>query len=178
MPKRLIASATFSLLLVCGVCPQTIPYMPPIKPRTRYLRVANQCVDEQMPNFVQDETRYMFELVRSNAICVDNNGNSYDWGQVNQVSEFSGCAATCVEETRSRKLRGYDWDCETKTCRCLYERDTWNMRNIDRFDSTNHSEDGEGPIKEGSIKEAIEKDGSYCGRLVSATIQSPSRQAA
>ena len=71
-----------------------------------------------------------------------------------------------MKDVRSSLLdsfRGYDWDCDSNRCRCLYDRGTLDSRNSGRFDRTNRSERGYG-----SVDGATFKDRSHCAKLAGA----------
>mmetsp|Transcript_33045 Transcript_33045/g.60940 ORF Transcript_33045/g.60940 Transcript_33045/m.60940 type:complete len:301 (+) Transcript_33045:2-904(+) len=124
----------------------------------------DDCVDDESPRPVRSGYgRFRFNLMGSNAQCVDKNEDLYEWGQFDKIEEFSDCADACVRDVRSELLdsfRGYDWDCRDEKCRCLYDKGTLDSRNGGRFDRTNRNEYGKGKI-EGTTK----KTDYYCAKL-------------
>lgn len=128
-----------------------------------------RCVPNDSPRTRRDGQRYRFELVRSNAKCVDADRQTYEYGQFNRIHTFSDCTSACVRNVRPSLLkaggfRGVDFDCRSSECRCLYDEGTLDRRNSQRFDRTNRREQGYGPID--GTKRTRSSRGTYCGRLV------------
>lgn len=102
----------------------------------------------------------------SNAKCVDRRDHLYEFGQFDDVREFSHCADKCVKDVRSSLLdsfRGYDWNCKNERCRCLYDEGTLDSRNSGNFDRTNRNERGAG-----SIEGTTRSDNYFCAKLAGA----------
>ena len=86
------------------------------------------------------------------------------------VQNFSACAELCVNDVPDSlafdgNFRGYDYDCDSMTCNCLYDAGTLDSRNGGRFDRTNRNEPGQG-----SITGTSNMGGVYCGKLVGAEL--------
>ncbi|KAL7554583.1 hypothetical protein ACHAWF_019045 [Thalassiosira exigua] len=128
-----------------------------------------RCIPNDSPRTRRRGQRYRFELVRSNAKCVDAGNETYEYGQFNRIHTFSDCTKACVRNVRSSLLdsggfRGVDFDCRSSECRCLYDEGTLDRRNSRRFDRTNRNEQGYGPID--GTKRTRSSRGTYCGKLV------------
>lgn len=126
------------------------------------------CVDDDRPRPVRKGQRFRFKLVDSDAQCVDKRDRLYEWGQFEDVENFSECAELCVNsvpETLATggSFRGYDFNCRSGTCNCLYDEGTLDNRNSGRFTRTNRNEPGSGSISDTTVKKS-----SYCGKLVGA----------
>lgn len=111
-----------------------------------------------------------FNLVDSDAQCVDTRDRVYEWGQFNNCRNFSQCADMCVNSVSSSLafdsgFRGYDFDCDQQVCRCLYDSGTLNSRNSGRFNRVNRNEPGRG-----SISGTTRKRSTFCGKLVGAEL--------
>lgn len=84
------------------------------------------------------------------------------------MKTFEDSAEYCVNGTpeslvASGSFRGYNFDCQRSTCRCLYDEGTLDNRNSGRFDRTNRNEPGSG-----SVAGTTRKSSSYCAKLVGA----------
>ncbi len=98
--------------------------------------------------------------------CRDENGNRYEYGEIDGVDNFDDCAATCVQDVPSSLLshfRGIDFVCQRTpgmqqdystqqdSCRCLFDAGTLesNSRSVATdgvFDSTNTDGTGTGAV--------------------------------
>ncbi|KAL7547700.1 hypothetical protein ACHAWF_010975 [Thalassiosira exigua] len=125
---------------------------------------GRRCVRDRTPRIRRGGQRYRFDLVKSNAQCVDRRDRRYEYGQFRRVRNFEDCADKCVKDV-SRSLldnfRGIDYDCDSSTCQCLYDSGTLSSRSSNSFDRTNRNNRGTGPI-DGTKR----KRGFYCGELV------------
>ena len=150
--------------------PSSRPTRRPSNPRPSDVYVSDDCVDVATPRPVRDGQRFRFSLEGSNARCVDNRDRAYEFGQFDNTNRFSDCAEKCVNETpndlaTSDTFRGFDFDCNRRTCRCLYDEGTLDSRNSGRFDRTNRNENGRGSISGTSRRTYF-----YCGILVGAEL--------
>ena len=50
------------------------------------------------PRTVRDGQRFRFNLGKANAQCVDGNDQLYEYGQFNDVDDFTECANVCVND--------------------------------------------------------------------------------
>ena len=131
---------------------------------------SNRCVPDNSPRPRNSNLgRFRFNLVRSNAQCVDRDGELYEYGQINHINDFSECADACVNDVSTRlvdsgSFRGIDYDCKRRECRCLYDEGTLSNRNSQDFDRTNRREYGYGPIDGGKSSRDM-----YCGKLAGTT---------
>ena len=108
-----------------------------------------------------------FNLVGANARCTDEDGQYYEYGQIDDIEDFGQCADACVEDVDPSLLdtfRGIDFDCGSNTCNCLYDQGTLDRRNSADFDRTSRYEQGYGSIT-GANRGSR---GMYCGKLVGA----------
>ena len=67
-------------------------------PSSSHSRDGRKCVDDEQPQ-VSHNGRYRFKLVDDTAKCVDKDGDVYEYGQFDDVEEFSDCAEACVKGT-------------------------------------------------------------------------------
>ena len=131
---------------------------------------SNRCVPDNSPRPRHSNLgRFRFNLVRSNAQCVDRDGKLYEFGQINRINDFSECADACVNDVSTRlvdsgSFRGIDYDCKRRECRCLYDEGTLSNRNSRDFERTNRREYGYGPIDGGKSSRDM-----YCGKLAGTT---------
>ncbi|KAL7549711.1 hypothetical protein ACHAWF_012977 [Thalassiosira exigua] len=130
-----------------------------------------KCVRDERPSLVRNGQRFQFNLVESNARCVDADGDLYEYGQFDYVYSFNDCADACVYNAPtnlidSGNFQGIDFDCRYNQCRCLYNEGTLNNRNSGGFDSTSRNEYGYGPVT--GAKRNRSSRGIYCGKLASA----------
>lgn len=137
-------------------------------PTSNNRRPTSECVDDERPRADRNGERFRFNLVKSDAQCVDNRDRNYEWGEYNKVDNFSACAELCVNNTPESLVtggtfRGYDYDCDSRLCRCLYDAGTLDSRNSGRFERTNRNGTGEG-----SISDTTQKRSYYCAKLVGA----------
>ena len=110
-----------------------------------------------------------FNLVGANARCTDEDGQYYEYGQIDDIEDFGQCADACVEDVDSDLLdtfRGIDFDCGSNTCNCLYDQGTLDRRNSADFDRTSRYGQGYGSIT-GANRGSR---GMYCGKLVGADV--------
>ncbi len=79
---------------------------------------------------------------------------------------FAECAELCVNKTPknlalNRRFRGFDYNCNRRSCRCLYDAGSFTNNNTSRFDRVNSRKAGTGAISDSKRKTA-----NYCGKLV------------
>lgn len=106
--------------------------------------------------------------------CVDDQGHLYERGEFDNIDTFQECAKVCVSSTPaslalSDSFRGFDFDCPSKTCYCLYEGGTLDTGNAAGFDSSSYGIGEEYSGGTGEVAEATYKVGYYgyyCGELV------------
>ena len=132
---------------------------------------ATQCVPDDRPRPVRDGVRFRFNLQNSDSLCVDSKSNLYEYGQYNGVADASDCAEACVNEVTSSmaaQLRGYDYGCNDRVCRCLYDAGTLDNRSSSRngFNRTNRNYVGTG-----SITGTTRKNTYVCFKLVGAELE-------
>ena len=129
---------------------------------------TNVCILDGSPRSDRGGQGYRFNLVKSNARCTDEDGQHYEYGQIDDIDDFGKCADACVQDVNSDLLvsfRGIDFDCERSTCHCLFDEGTSISQ---KFEST--SRDGY-LTGYGSIVGARSTRSSiqiYCGKLVEA----------
>lgn len=138
-------------------------------------RAAENCIDDPSPRPVRKDdddkaTRYRFNMKYADAHCVDEDDNRYQYGQYDEVTEFSDCADKCVYDGSLdllASLVGYDWDCTHDKCRCLYDKGALGDQNSkdleEQFAKINEDYDGEGSVSGGK-----DKKGWYCAKLAQA----------
>lgn len=134
---------------------------------------TNRCVPDDRPRPVRGGQRFRFNLVKANAQCVDGDDQLYEYGQFNNVYDFTECANVCVKKVSSELIdsgsfQGIDFDCRRNECRCLYDAGTLDRRNSRRFERTNRNEYGYGSI-DGARIDRSSRD-IYCGKLAGAEI--------
>jgi len=120
-------------------------------------------IDKKEPESKRGNKKYRFDLYKENATCRDKKDKKYEYGQYHDVKKFSQCADACVEKGPSKlldDLKGFEWECKDKQCRCLYEEGTLRSDKYD-FDSTVKS----GRKGEGSIGKSSESDHWNCAKL-------------
>jgi hypothetical protein len=132
---------------------------------------ATQCVPDDRPRPVRDGVRFRFNLEKSDSLCVDSKSNLYEYGQYNGVADASDCAEACVNEVTSSmaaEVRGYEYGCNDRVCRCLYDAGTLDDRSSSRngFNSINRKYVGTGSIT-GTTSEAA----YVCFKLVGAELE-------
>ena len=124
------------------------------------------CVPDDRPRPVRNGERFRFNLEGANAVCVDTNGNLYEYGQFNNVDNSSDCGDACVNNVSSdlsSALLGFDFHCANRICQCLYSSGTLNSQNRGAFDSYDTSLPGKG-----SISGTTPSQGFYAFKLVGA----------
>ena len=106
---------------------------------------------------------YIFTRQKYNSVCVDSHNREYEYGTIPGVytpidEAGGGCSTFCVEGTSSdsargcnlrppsNKLVGFQYDCESATCKCLYEAGTLNNQYSRCFDDMNTSNKGNGQV--------------------------------
>ena len=120
-------------------------------------------IDEKKPSKSRSSKKYYFEIEKKNAKCLDKDKYKYEYGQYDDVSKFSSCAKKCVEKGPSdilKKLQGYNWNCKTKKCQCLYDKGT--LKKKYDFDSYKTGSDYKG---KGSVKKTSSSDKWNCAKL-------------
>mmetsp|Transcript_25400 Transcript_25400/g.36251 ORF Transcript_25400/g.36251 Transcript_25400/m.36251 type:complete len:283 (+) Transcript_25400:189-1037(+) len=112
----------------------------------------------------QDED-FIFTRQKYNSVCVDSNGRGFEYGTIQGVytpidEAGGGCSTFCVEGTSvdaargcnqrppSDRLVGFQYDCESATCKCLYEAGTLGNQYNQCFDDMNTSYQGTGQISD------------------------------
>jgi len=106
--------------------------------------------------------------VDDNAECVDSRDQLYEYGQFVDTLDFSECADLCVNSVPSNlafssSFRGFDFECASATCNCLYDAGTLDSKNSNSFSRINKS-----PTGRGSISGTTPRSSAYCGKLVGA----------
>ena len=119
-------------------------------------------IDEKKPSKSRADKKYYFEIYKKDALCLDKDKEKYEYGQYDDVSKFSSCAKKCVEKGPStilKKLQGYNWNCRTKKCRCLYDEGTLKSKyDFDEYKTSDR--DGKG-----SVKKTSKADNWNCAKL-------------
>jgi len=144
-----------------------------------------QCIGStSRPRPVHNGERFRFNLLtissaynNKSGSCQNINKLSYEYGMFINVTDFSDCASKCVQDTPDElvsygtlygSFRGYEYNCLSKECRCLYDENTLNVDNSDNFDIVVGKYNTEsGIFGSGEIDSVISKVGYYCGKLVS-----------
>lgn len=128
------------------------------------------CVPDESPSVIQGGELYQFQLVRENARCIDNDGQYYEYGQIDySTSNFSECSEACVKDVDSyllESLRGVNFDCTAETCQCLYDEGTLNRRNGQDFTRVVTRYNGSGPVA--GARKTRSSSNFYCGMLIEA----------
>ncbi|KAL7528676.1 hypothetical protein ACHAWF_002660 [Thalassiosira exigua] len=125
---------------------------------------SSRCVGDRRPRTFRGRRRFIVDLVESNARCVDRRDRPYEYGSFRRVRSFEDCAEYCVKDVPRRLLesfRGIDFDCNSSSCRCLYDSGSLSNRMRSGFDRVNRNNRGRGPV-EGAER----RRGVYCGKLV------------
>jgi len=147
---------------------------PSSSPRT----LDEQCIgSSDRPRPVRNGERFRFNIVGASDAgqCVDDGGRLYERGAFDDVDTFSDCANKCVQDTSASlafnpAFRGYDYDCSSKSCFCLYDEGTLDETNDINFDTTIYgglsgvTTPGSGEINGTAYK--VGYYGYYCGKLV------------
>jgi len=131
-------------------------------------RDSDSCIDDAEPRpYRKGPGRFRFKITADDAVCVDGDDHKFQYGQINEVEEFSECAEKCVmdgNEELLAELVGYDWHCMHSICRCLYNKGALGDQDTDdeveRFVKVNEEHSGDGKVEDG-----MEKDGWYCAHL-------------
>mmetsp|Transcript_6125 Transcript_6125/g.15284 ORF Transcript_6125/g.15284 Transcript_6125/m.15284 type:complete len:185 (-) Transcript_6125:149-703(-) len=113
------------------------------------------------------KSRMKFNLFESDAECADSNDYLYERGSFDNVKDAGECADMCVntaDSDLSIDLRGFEYDCDTMVCGCLYDEGTIDNDTSRSFDRSNHMNRN---VKgRGSITKSIRKYDSFCYKLV------------
>ena len=106
---------------------------------------------------------YIFTREKYNSVCVDSRGQQFDYGTIRGEyppidTTGSGCSTACVkgisvdkakgcnQRPPSNRLVGFQYDCESTTCKCLYEAGTLGNQYSQCFDDMNTSNHGSGQV--------------------------------
>lgn len=121
--------------------------------------VQKSCIDDKKPK----KDGYEFEYVDKGK-CVDKHDKTYEYGQFDDVKDFSKCAKKCVGGDLSDRLvdelKGFDWNCDNQKCHCLFNEGTLKSKDEDTFDRVVRDKDGKGKVED--TKDA---DDWYCAKL-------------
>lgn len=136
----------------------------------------DQCFPSDIPWYTYKGNDYIFTRSKYSSICVDNDGEQYEWGKVEGTyppidEPDGGCSATCVSgygrgqargctSMHPDKLVGYNYNCDENACYCLYERGTLSSADEPCFDSMDTSYNGEGDVARTQVQQ-----GSTCYSL-------------
>mmetsp|Transcript_28102 Transcript_28102/g.57739 ORF Transcript_28102/g.57739 Transcript_28102/m.57739 type:complete len:177 (+) Transcript_28102:83-613(+) len=111
------------------------------------------CFPER-PRPVRNGQRNRFNLESLSAFCADANGVTYEWGSQNRINNADECAEFCVNgvpnDSLYDALRGFEYNCGSTACRCLYDQGSINSANSRSFRDSNYnnrSTKGRGSIK-------------------------------
>mmetsp|Transcript_19092 Transcript_19092/g.34410 ORF Transcript_19092/g.34410 Transcript_19092/m.34410 type:complete len:200 (+) Transcript_19092:136-735(+) len=137
-----------------------------------------KCVPDTRPQTqskTADKTRFRFNYEKSDVVCADKDGITYEVGEFDKVNDSDQCAEMCTNDTTTflaNVIRGFNYDCDARTCQCLYDEGTIvsnsNGNNAKKFDYTNYPDRTRKGI--GSIKNFRRSRGSYCFKLVGAEL--------
>eukprot|EP00578_Thalassiosira_sp_NH16_P017578 CAMPEP_0181119740 /NCGR_PEP_ID=MMETSP1071-20121207/23762_1 /TAXON_ID=35127 /ORGANISM="Thalassiosira sp., Strain NH16" /LENGTH=252 /DNA_ID=CAMNT_0023204305 /DNA_START=148 /DNA_END=903 /DNA_ORIENTATION=+ len=121
-----------------------------------------QCFPDDIPRYTYDGSDYNFSRMKYNSVCVDGNGNQYQWGKIEGVwppidEPNSGCSSACISgygrgqargctSMKPDKLVGFNYNCDESACYCLYEKNTWSDSDTPCFDSMDTSKHGRGDV--------------------------------
>jgi len=153
----------------CFATPQ--PTSSPSYLRTRRptnRRPESECVPDTSPRPVRDGVRFRIGLVKSDAQCVDSDGQTYETGTYYNVKDFTECAEACVNDVPDRlavkrsHFRGIDYDCESQSCSCLYDEGTID-KDTDDFDRSNYT--NRRRKGSGSIRRTARAPSHFCGKV-------------
>lgn len=104
---------------------------------------------------------YIFSRQKYNSVCVDPQGQEYEYGAIEgYYGSATPCSTACVEgysraEQRGcsanqrppiNNLVGFQYDCEAATCYCLYDRGTLGNQYEQCFDYMDTGYQGSGPV--------------------------------
>ncbi len=104
---------------------------------------------------------YMFTRQEYNSVCVDPQGQEYEYGAIEgYYGSATPCSTACVEgysraEQRGcsanqrpplNNLVGFQYDCEAATCYCLYDSGTLGNQYEQCFDFMDTGYQGSGPV--------------------------------
>ena len=128
------------------------------------------CVPDTRPQTqskTAHKTRFRFNYEKSNAVCADAEGVTYEWGMFEDVGNSDDCAQMCtnsVPTSLANVLLGFNFDCADSTCECLYSEGTLTPSNSKEFDSSNYqTRSSKG---RGSVTKTVEEKNVYCFKLV------------
>lgn len=106
---------------------------------------------------------FIFTRQKYNSVCVDSHGKQFEYGTIQGVytpidEADGGCSTVCVEGPSvdaargcnqlppANKLVGFQYDCESATCKCLYEAGTLGNQYSQCFNDMNTSNQGTGQV--------------------------------
>eukprot|EP00569_Conticribra_weissflogii_P020647 CAMPEP_0171421126 /NCGR_PEP_ID=MMETSP0881-20121228/429_1 /TAXON_ID=67004 /ORGANISM="Thalassiosira weissflogii, Strain CCMP1336" /LENGTH=320 /DNA_ID=CAMNT_0011939525 /DNA_START=83 /DNA_END=1045 /DNA_ORIENTATION=+ len=128
---------------------------------------ASCAVDETRPT--RNGERFKFNLIAEDSECNDSSGRLYQLGRFYDVPDVDQCAWQCVNEVSdylASELRGFDFNCDSLNCDCLYDDTVLTDSLCDTyFDACSFEPQGKGSIS-GS---AYAKDWT-CYKLVGAEL--------
>eukprot|EP00579_Thalassiosira_antarctica_P009759 CAMPEP_0201907842 /NCGR_PEP_ID=MMETSP0903-20130614/51_1 /ASSEMBLY_ACC=CAM_ASM_000552 /TAXON_ID=420261 /ORGANISM="Thalassiosira antarctica, Strain CCMP982" /LENGTH=193 /DNA_ID=CAMNT_0048442017 /DNA_START=114 /DNA_END=695 /DNA_ORIENTATION=+ len=134
----------------------------------------SNCVPDERPQIQSKsghKSRFRFNLFESGAECIGPNGRVYEFGEFERVDNSSDCGDLCVNEadsSLSTELRGFNYECNSRVCQCLYDESTLDDDTSRSFDHSNYLT----RTRKGkdSIRNTSRKNGSYCFKLVGAEL--------
>ena len=134
----------------------------------------SDCVPDERPQIQSKsghKSRFRFNLFESGAECIGPNGRVYEFGEFDRVDNSSECGGLCVntaDSSLSTELRGFNYDCNSRVCQCLYDEATLDDDTSRSFDHSNYLT----RTRKGkdSIRNAVRKNDSYCFKLVGAEL--------
>lgn len=133
-----------------------------------------KCVPDTRPQTKSknaDKTRFRFNYEKGDVVCADKNGVRYEVGEFDKVKDSDQCAEMCTNDTTtglSNVIRGFNYNCNTRICQCLYDEGTIGANNASKFDSTNYETRNRKGI--GPIKKFVRSTDDYCFKLVGAEL--------
>jgi len=133
-----------------------------------------KCVPDTRPQTqskTADKTRFRFNYEKSDVVCADKDGITYEVGEFDKVNDSDQCAEMCTNDTTtslSNVIRGFNYDCDARICQCLYDQGTIDRNSAKKFDNSNY--ETRNRKGSGSIKNYVRSRGSYCFKLVGAEL--------
>ncbi|KAL7461485.1 hypothetical protein ACHAXS_001907 [Conticribra weissflogii] len=128
---------------------------------------ASCAVDETRPT--RNGERFKFNLIAEDSECNDSSGRLYQLGRFYDVPDVDQCAWQCVNEVNddlASELRGFDFNCDSLNCDCLYDDTVLTDSLCDTyFDACSFEPRGKGSI----FGSAYAKDWT-CYKLVGAEL--------